>query len=582
MATPTTEDVPRRRAARHSAPPSRGRRIRGLLALVVAAALLVTGVGFGIRALRGGGDGTTAGAAPASCKPSALQVAADPAIAPALVTAARSFPNDKACVTLQVTAVDSATMAATMARPVGAGLGDRLPDLWVPDSALWVQSARATETGGNRLAGDGTVLASSPLVVAVAEPAAKTLGWPEKSPTWSALTAAKNLKVGLPDPGRTSAGLSALLAGLGDSPTPETVTTARLGAVSQRLTVPSTRGVSPATLVGSGELQAVPTSEADVLAVRRAGKTTVSVATAYDEALGAPLDFPLHQVTRETGQVLATKDFPAVREALEAAVAAADLGALGLRNAKGDVIEGSEEALGVEPAKSTATVEASAATAPALIAKAEDTWALVGRRARLLIVVDRSGSMRHPLPGGTKPMADLAQASVRELVEGAPADSDIGLWSFTTGEPGADIRTLVPLRRLSSSAGSTDQRTALLRAVPKLDPSERGDTPLHRAIAAAYASASENYAYGRLNAVVVVTDGKNDDPNGKLTQSALVNQLRLAYDGIRPVRIIALGYGAGSDIKALRTIADVTGGKSFQGLTEREAQTLLAATLAEM
>ena len=69
---------------------------------------------------------------------------------------------------------------------------------------------------------------------------------------------------------------------------------------------------------------------------------------------------------------------------------------------------------------------------------------------------------------------------------------------------------------------------------------------------------------------------------GTLTEEQTLDQLRLLYDGMRPVRILALGYGPETDLAGLTRLADVTGGLAFQGLTEQDAATLLARTLPQL
>ena len=48
------------------------------------------------------------------------------------------------------------------------------------------------------------------------------------------------------------------------------------------------------------------------------------------------------------------------------------------------------------------------------------------------------------------------------------------------------------------------------------------------------------------------------------------------------MRILALGYGSGSDIRVLRRMADVTGGRAFQGVTDEQVDGLLASALADL
>ena len=110
----------------------------------------------------------------------------------------------------------------------------------------------------------------------------------------------------------------------------------------------------------------------------------------------------------------------------------------------------------------------------------------------------------------------------------------MGLWSFTSSR-GRDYDVLVPLGSVSGEVDGTTRRAALSRAVARLRPEVGGGTGLYDTTLAAFRSASESYAYGRLNAVLVITDGQNDDP-GSISLTQLLDSLRREYDGVRPVR----------------------------------------------
>jgi hypothetical protein len=80
---------------------------------------------------------------------------------------------------------------------------------------------------------------------------------------------------------------------------------------------------------------------------------------------------------------------------------------------------------------------------------------------------------------------------------------------------------------------------------------------------------------------MVITDGVNQDP-GSLSLNQLLTDLRREFDGIKPVRIITVAYGADADLGVLRRIADVTGGASYQAPTAADVAPLLAKALADL
>ena len=83
---------------------------------------------------------------------------------------------------------------------------------WVPDSALWVNRVTG-ESNATRVTAAGNV-ASSPVGVAMVPSAAKSLGWPGKTYTWTELAGAAmrddRLRLGAADPVHSAAGLLAL------------------------------------------------------------------------------------------------------------------------------------------------------------------------------------------------------------------------------------------------------------------------------------------------------------------------------------------------------------------------------------
>ena len=71
-----------------------------------------------------------------------------------------------------------------MSSPTPSGSGRSDPDfqVWIPDSSLWVDRVEAER--GTPLTAAGTI-ASSPIALGAVPAAAKSLGWPKKTYTWT-------------------------------------------------------------------------------------------------------------------------------------------------------------------------------------------------------------------------------------------------------------------------------------------------------------------------------------------------------------------------------------------------------------
>lgn len=560
------------RRGRHAS--STTRRDPRLLAWIVVGALVAV-VGLGIVLWRVLGDGTgdgngtagpTAALSDPDCDdPTVVSVVVDPVVSSAVT----DLLGGLECLDVRVSSQASDVTAAAAARPEGVGLGGALPDVWIPTSSLWVAQARSTEAGADRVSAEPVSLASSPVVLVATPQTAQGLGWDAATQVdWGGIVRDGSVRVASSDPRTDAAALAALLAATEGDPTP-----ARVAELSGAVTVPSDQGRSPAQMVLEDAADVMPTSELDVVRAQEAGTGTLRAG--YDDRLGS-LDFPLVTFAADDEDVESAVE--SISERLRGDDAAETLQAIGLRSADGALAEDFHEGFGLDAAPRDAGEPAEAAAVSAGL----DAWSVAGRRARILLAIDRSGSMRQPLPEGTVAKSALARDSVVQLVNSASPDTDLGLWSFTTAGDAATIETLVPLAPLSAQSTGATQRERLATAVTGIEPIPTGDTPLFQAVLEAYQAAQANYAYGRLNAVVVVTDGKNDHPSGTLTEEETLDQLRLLYDGMRPVRILALGYGPETDLQGLTRLADVTGGRAFQGLTEADAATLLARTLPDL
>ncbi|MGL4742895.1 MAG: substrate-binding and VWA domain-containing protein [Dermatophilaceae bacterium] len=563
-----TEPDTRTRQGRHGANRRRGRRgliIPKVALLAVLALVLVVGLWAVLR------DSGTDDAGPSCDQSTPLRVVADPAISPAIDTALRSLRSS--CVTVDLSSAPSGEIAAALGRQSGWGLSTKPPDVWIPDSRVWLDTARAAGTGPRELPRSGVSIATSPMVVALDPEKARAAGWPSTPADWSQLAAdGESTRSGTGDPRTESTALFGLFAAISGSDA-DIESVARFGS---RLSV-STGAVSPAQLVVDDVVDAIPTSEADVLQLQ-AGRGEGRVVASYDPKMAAVLDFPATLLAGGDKEARG-RAFEALTTHLTRSDAALNaLATVGLRSADGTLPRRFRDTEGV----STAVAEPSEALTAAAVSQAQASWSLSGRRFRALLAIDRSGSMLDPLPGGTTSKAEIATRSIRRAVLGASPDSDMGLRTFTTDGDAADDREIVPVARISSGSGPENQRAQLLGALTQLAPIPAGDTPLYQAVLSSYAQAQESFVYGRLNVVVIVTDGRNDHPAGELTLDRTIDQLRLQYDGSKPVRIVTIGYGDGADSAALKRIADVTGGVSYEGVTEAEVDRLLATVLTEL
>jgi len=139
----------------------------------------------------------------------------------------------------------------------------------------------------------------------------------------------------------------------------------------------------------------------------------------------------------------------------------------------------------------------------------------------------------------------------------------VGLRVFTTGADGSagTYRDLSPIEPIGAN------RERLRRAVESLVP--LNGTPLYEVTQTSYDQMLQAYDPALINAVVLLTDGVNDDGNSRDDAEQfqrLLQSVKATSDGenSRPVRIFTVAYGEGADPAQLRQIAEASNATAYQ------------------
>ncbi|GAA2597501.1 substrate-binding domain-containing protein [Winogradskya consettensis] len=543
-------------------------RHSGTIAGVTALALTVAGAGawLGYRRMS---EQDCSGQVP-------LSVAAAPEVAPAVRDAAQRWMDAGAavagrCVAVSVTAAEPADAATTVARQhqvnltgLSTGRSGSLPDVWIPDSSMWLLRI-SSEAPGFRPT-DATPIATSPVVLAVPQPVAETLGWPSAKLGWKDLLAAlgrkgpAELRPGIIDPNRDAASLAGLLA-LGGS--------AGDGAAGVRAKVGALRSLAansskirddlvqkfPRSAADVGtSLSAAPLAEGEVVRYN-AARPAVPLAALYLSPAPAPLNYPfavMPGAAPETASAAA-----GLHAALRDQAFLSALGAAGLREPGGRAATGFTAPAGAPaaPAPAATAVPGNDAVAKAAgpINQLLDSWSAITLPGRVLAVFDVSGSMSEKV--ATAGGLTRAEITRRAATQGLALFDDrwaVGNWIFSTELRGKQPwRELVPITPLSSG------RDRLTAAIDKIRPKENGDTGLYDTALAAYRNVQKSWEPGVVNSVILFTDGVNRNPDG-LTRTALLDRLTRLRDPKRPVRMVIIGIGTDVDRGELTAIAKAT------------------------
>lgn len=517
-----------------------------------------------------------------------FSIAAAPEIAPAIQSAAEEWAAnggrvDGRCVAVDVTQADPAEVAAAVATKHGvalAGIGGAsgsvdLPDVWVPDSSTWLVRLRGAASGF--APSNGTSIARSPVVLAMPEPVAEEMGWPDRKPSWRDLLAqiTKNtsLRAGIVEPTRDAAGLSGLLAfssAAQAAKDPQTVTTALLRALAigksalrEDLLARFPRSADAATIASA--LNAAPLSEEDVIEYN-AKQPPIPLVAIYLDPAPPPLDYP-YAIMPGVDPVRA-EAAEALFQALDSAAFRDRLGVQGLRAPDGSwggdfTPPPGGPSPGGSPSAGTSSApdkggEAAGMLDVAVIDRVISTWMAVTLPGRMLAVMDISGSMYAQVP--TANNATRMQVTLAAAQRGLELFDDswaVGLWVFSTQLDGnRDYREMVPIGTLASQRGRI--REALGRIVPK----PNGDTGLYDTLLAAYREVQDGWEAGRVNSVVMFTDGKNEDAHG-ISHEDLLAKLKEIADPEKPIQVIIIGIGTDVGQAELAAITEVTGGGVF-------------------
>ena len=182
-----------------------------------------------------------------------------------------------------------------------------------------------------------------------------------------------------------------------------------------------------------------------------------------------------------------------------------------------------------------------------------DAWEKARLPARALLAMDVSGSMSEELPGPGGERITAAREAAKRAV-GLMGDKDqIGLWRFSQSldGPSRDYQELVPLGPAGSRDGGGLGRDQVVETLDGLLATNE-DTGLYDTI---HAGIRKLRAGGgpadAVDALIVVTDGQNDDRNGGVGLGDVVDRLQ---DG-KDVLVFLLTFGpARCDAGELETL----------------------------
>ena len=561
----------------HRSSPRHGARISVPITLVVVLVLGASGGGAawyaaGHRHASGSGGGGGGQAACPATGPTTVSAVVAPDLAGVLAPVLT--PQPVPCVRVAMTSADSADMAHYLAGSGAAPAGVRgRPDVWIPDTSLWLDLARATGAGQSLLPQTGSSVADTPTVVASPKPVAGLVGgagafsWQQLvklalaqsqgAPSTQSSKAGGTPVVAIADPTHDGAGLSALIVLDGMLAQAVNDPQLKVGITGFVKGMADNVSGSMTALMGkpAAKVAAFPASEQEVFRYN-SRKPAVPLAALYPSDVSASLDYPLVVLngTDNAHAVAANALLAYLRTTAQDA-----LRQQGFRSPDGapsQVLAADPELHGNQLAAATRADYGQAPQALAL-------WATLTRQLRMLAVVDVSGSMAQTVAGTGQTRLELTAGASEKAMTLFGSHAAMGLWTFTTTRDATGstvIDQVLPIAELGSAdAGGATHGQRMAAAYGALADKPGSRNGLYDALLAAYQAVQKGWDPTRANTVAVFTDGKDDNLNS-MSSDQLIAKLQAAVDPARPVRVFVVALGTDVDLTLLNKITAVTGG----------------------
>jgi hypothetical protein len=540
---------------------------------------LLVAIAVGIAAVLMGTLTAQAVMARTSCNdhPLVVNVAVSVDIAPAIKRVGQQFNRDNhradgRCVEVKITGEDPAAVAAEVdGQASGAGLP--ATDAWIPDSSLWVDVARAYPLGAEQVQTTGITVARSPLMIVMPAAAAaqvtsfnNDVGWNFLLPaTIGGPPAIQGVRVDLPDPAQSAAGLAALIEMkrlLGRGPAARTKLTKFVLSAQSSAQFDDPASLAAFVSLANPPLNAHPvtvTTEQAVLSYDAANPGHPLAArypTGGSSALGTPeLDYPYVLTSTVPAEQAAADEFGKM---LQQGYTAGLVRYYGFRSANG--------VTGTLPAGYGLAQQPLQLAAPAASSEAQtalQTWQLLQSPSKVLALIDVSTAMSTPSGLGGLSLEELLAQTANLGLELFPDSTQMGGWEFADKLNGSlPYKQLIPVGPLNGELGLISRRASFQQINLSLHPLPNTPAALNQTILASYKQMNATYLPNYSNAIVVMTAGVDNAP-GDIPVATLVRKLRALYNPSRPVELLIIMMGSRGDFPQLQQIAAAGGGAAY-------------------
>lgn len=532
-----------------------------------------------------------------------LTVAASPEKFDELDTLAGRY-NDRGCWRVSVLSVSSGDALDQLAAGWDATThpqSPQPPQVWSPAATAWVRmlQQRADRDDVTVVNDDGVLpsVATTPLVLAMPQPVAERLGWPAKPigwrtvlelatdpAAWNAVSGGRwgSFKLGKTNPNYSTSGMNSLVAAYAAASGSQTVTAADVLDPGVRATISGIESAAlhygETTLTYLCNLAAADSAGADqVLAYVHAVPVEEKSVYEYNQGRQVGCDHQhvpavkLVAVYPDDGTIMSDSPYAILGNATTDQRHLAErflnflrepeqqdtLKAAGFRGAEDEELAATSTTdTGLAPDPTLNKIEV---PDPAVLEAIRASWQDLRKPARVLFVVDVSGSMAwspysdDPPPSGQPTRMDQVKAAATEALAGFGESDEVGLWEFSLSGSGP------PYREVMAPVSMRLGRDTLRARINDLEPG--GETPLYVTIRDAQRELAATASATQITAVVVLTDGQ-DTYGPRYTKEDLLNDIDVTGED-HAVRIFTVAYAKDAPKEELAEIAAAGRGRGY-------------------
>jgi Ca-activated chloride channel family protein len=530
---------------------------------------------------------------------------------------ARTNPSvDGRCVSVKVVGKASGGAEEALARGWDEATDGPRPDVWTPAASTWLELLREDLARRDKpalLGAENPSIANTPLVLAMPKPMAEALGWPKKPIGWADILelskstggwASKGhpewgrFKLGKTNPFLSTSGLAAtvgiFVAATGRS---SDLTAADLKKASIRAFAASVeqsvvhygdttltflanlqraddagQGLSYVSAVAVEEKSVIdydagnPSGEPKTVGKHPAPKVPLVAIYPKEGTLNSDSPYAvLDAAWVDAAKRTAATGFLAYLRSAPAQKRFTDVGFRTTDGEPGAALQGSGAVLPDQP---KVVLDP---PAPAVLVGVRQTWSELRKRARVLLVIDVSGSMGESTGSGATKLDLAKQAAIGALKDFAP-DDDVGVWAFTSdvGDDGVHVE-VAPIAPIGKNLNR------VRRSIESLTP--LNGTPLYAVTRAAFATMRSALDQERINAIVLLTDGKNEYPPDN-DLDGLVSSIQSTEETAAAVRVFSIAYGENADLPTLRRISEATRGATYDATNPASIQRIFTTVIS--